>query len=179
MRNAKNSDFHTVIKYCEQCNKVLTLNNTRDINRKRFCSRHCSNVLTTKIKWENNPEQFENLKKSTSGPNKKKGHRGNKHPQWIEDRSKVKQKRSISEERWFFSEVLQDRKYTCELTGTIGGKLSVHHINSVHLFPELQFDKQNVVVIQQSIHKDFHKKYGYQWATKEKWKAYLEEHFAK
>ncbi len=78
-------------------------------------------------------------------------------------------------DRWFFSEVMNDRNYTCELTNTTGGKLSVHHINSVHLFPELQFDKENVIVIKQSIHKEFHNKYGYQWATREKWNQFLEE----
>lgn len=179
MRNAKSGCFHSIVKQCERCNKVLKLNNTRDIIRKRFCSRNCSNIMTTTIRWKENPEQFENLIISNKKPNPKKAHYGSDHPLWIKDRSKVKQKRSISEERWFFSEVLQDREYKCELTGIIGGKLSVHHINSVHLFPELQFDKQNVVVIQQSIHKDFHNKCGYQWATEKKWKEYLEEHFAK
>lgn len=35
------ADFSTVIKFCEICGKRLTLHNTRDIERKRFCSRKC------------------------------------------------------------------------------------------------------------------------------------------
>jgi len=33
--------FHEVKKYCENCGNLLVLNNTRDIERKRFCSRKC------------------------------------------------------------------------------------------------------------------------------------------
>jgi len=39
-------DFKKINKYCECCNTKLTLNNTRDIKRKRFCSRSCSSRMT-------------------------------------------------------------------------------------------------------------------------------------
>ena len=35
------SYFRQIEKYCEICDRQLTLNNTRDIERKRFCSRTC------------------------------------------------------------------------------------------------------------------------------------------
>ena len=34
-------EFHKVEKFCEKCGKKLILNNTRDIKRKRFCSKVC------------------------------------------------------------------------------------------------------------------------------------------
>ena len=34
-------EFHNIKKYCEDCGKLLILNNTRDIIRKRFCSGKC------------------------------------------------------------------------------------------------------------------------------------------
>jgi S-adenosylmethionine:tRNA-ribosyltransferase-isomerase (queuine synthetase) len=33
--------FRQIKKYCEICGKRLVLNNTRDIKRKRFCSKKC------------------------------------------------------------------------------------------------------------------------------------------
>jgi len=35
------ADFHDVEKRCEMCNVRMVLRNTRDIERKRFCSRSC------------------------------------------------------------------------------------------------------------------------------------------
>ena len=35
------ADFRNIIKHCESCGSKLKLNNTRDIERKRFCSRKC------------------------------------------------------------------------------------------------------------------------------------------
>jgi predicted Zn-dependent peptidase len=39
---------------------------------------------------------------------------------------------------------------------------------------ELMFERSNVVVIQQKIHKKFHKLYGTQNITEEKWNSFLE-----
>lgn len=86
--------------------------------------------------------------------------RGKDHPRWISDRSKLKTKRMNSEEKWFFKEVLKERNYICELTGRVGGKLSIHHIKPVWKYPELKFDKLNVIIILKSIHIYFHKLYG-------------------
>jgi len=41
-------DFRAIEKRCEYCGKRLALNNTRDIQRKRYCSRGCC----TKHQWE-------------------------------------------------------------------------------------------------------------------------------
>ena len=114
---------------------------------------------------------------SRSEINAKKGHKKENHPNWIADRTQLKQKRMSVEEKDFFKQVLSEKGYRCEITGEIGGKLSVHHLDSVHLFLEKKFDKNNVVVVKKEIHFDFHKKYGFQWATKEKWFDYLSKNY--
>lgn len=83
---------------------------------------------------------------NSSESNKKKGHSGESHHNWIEDRSKVKQKRGSYEEKQFFKRILKERNYTCEITGNVGRKLSVHHLDSVHLYPDKIFDENNVIV---------------------------------
>tara|TARA_Y100000310_G_scaffold26428_1_gene25191 strand:- start:37 stop:621 length:585 start_codon:yes stop_codon:yes gene_type:complete len=129
-------------------------------------------------KWHrDNPEKSRKAveQMNTEATNKKKGHLGKLNPRWINDRSKLKNKRCFYEEREFFKEVLKDRNYTCELTGVNDNKLSVHHIDSVQLYPEKMFDKDNVIVITKDIHLDFHKKMGFQGANRIKWDKYLLE----
>ena len=105
----------------------------------------------------------------------KKIHRGTEHPLWVSDRTKLKPQRMHTEEKWFFKEVLTERNFTCELTGQKGGKLSVHHLDGVRDHKELQFDKNNVIVITQKIHKLFHKLYGTMSVTREKFEKFKRE----
>ena len=97
--------------------------------------------------------------KTTNRFNPSKSHKGKDHPRWIKDRSKLKQERNKSEERWFYKEIIKDRGYKCELTKK-GGRLSVHHIKPVWKYPLERFNNNNCIVIQTIIHKDFHTKYG-------------------
>jgi hypothetical protein len=146
-------------KHCLQCEKKLILVCKRDEQRKKFCGHSCHQ------KWRYNDKPFAwlgKMQKLASAPqaNRKKGHSKQKHPKWIKDRSKIKQNRSRSEERWFFQEVLNERKYTCELTNKVGDSLSVHHIKPVWSNPELRYDKFNVIVITRKIHVNFHNMFG-------------------
>lgn len=97
--------------------------------------------------------------------------KGEKHGSWIADRSKLKQQRNRSEERWFFSEVIKERGYKCELTQQ-GGKLSVHHIKGVWSSPELRFSKENCIVVLKHIHIKFHKIYGLR-TTEDDWSEFV------
>jgi hypothetical protein len=168
------SNFRNIDKYCEECSKKLILNNNRDIERKRFCSRKCLGIKSGKILLENNPEHFKkmNLHACTPESNKKKGHSGKDHHCWIEDRSKVKAKRLYSEEKNFMRQVLKERNYTCEVTGQIGGKLSVHHLNGVNN-KERIFDKTNVIVVKKEIHFKFHKLYGTRNINEKMWNLFI------
>lgn len=44
--------FSTMQKSCEICGNQLVLRNTRDIGRKRFCSRRCLNAFTQTVRSE-------------------------------------------------------------------------------------------------------------------------------
>jgi hypothetical protein len=46
MPSSKN--YKKVEKVCLKCSKPLTLNNTRDIDRKKFCSKSCANSVSAK-----------------------------------------------------------------------------------------------------------------------------------
>lgn len=172
-------DFKNIEKFCLCCGKRLKLNNTRDINRKNFCSKECNGSYLLKKLWKN--EDYANkIKENSSKPNPKKGHYGKNHPNWIEDRTKLKQKRGIYEEKHFFKEIIEERNYTCEITNNKGGKLSVHHLDSVSLFPNKKYDKDNVILILYEIHKEFHNLYGYNNIKKEDWLNYTQSiHFEK
>jgi len=110
---------------------------------------------------------------NTPDANKKKGHPGEKHPMWIKDRSKLKSGRCHVEELNFIKQVLQERNYTCELTGQPSNRLSVHHKNSYKDFPNQRFDRNNVVLIKRDIHRLFHKLYGTKNITQEKWNKFV------
>lgn len=111
---------------------------------------------------------------NTPEANAKKSGKGPKSPRWIKDRSKLKGKRCQAEERWFFQEVIQERDYICELTGQKGGHLSVHHIKPVWKYPELRFDKSNVIVISLDIHLRFHRIHGLK-GDEIDWNIFIEE----
>jgi hypothetical protein len=96
------------------------------------------------------------------------------HPLWRKDRSTLKRKRGRTEERQLFKEALAKADYTCSLTGVRGCKLSVHHVEPVWQCPVRQFDPTNVVVIQRTIHKHFHKMFGNK-ATAADWRQYVQE----
>ncbi len=111
----------------------------------------------TKMKGRINDLAIEKM--NTPESNARKSHKGFKHPLWIKDRSKLKKIRMQAEEKWFFKEVISERKYICEITGN-NGTLSVHHIKPVWKYPELRFVKENVIVVLKKIHKYFHRLYG-------------------
>lgn len=52
------------------------------------------------------------------------------------------------------------RNYTCEISGQVGGKLSIHHLKSYAKYPELRMIKSNVIVIRKDLHEEFHRVYG-------------------
>jgi len=153
-------------KICKYCNLPAKLNivNGRNKGYCRTCgSEECTN------------EQYKSKEVCL-----KKGRKKELNIRWLIDRTQLKQKRNISEERYFFKEIMEERNYTCELTNQ-KGKLSVHHICGVWSNPELQYDKANCILITNHIHNKFHKMYGNR-SSKEDWnifignKEYLDEY---
>ena len=165
---------------CYRKNQSMIENSGRRKKGKIYTEEEKKQLSEWSKQWaKNNPDIVaENVKRmNTPDSNRKKGRVGSNHPNWIKDRSLVKNTRCIYEEKQFFKEILEERGYKCEITGKNERKLSVHHLDSVHLFPNKKFDKNNVIVITRDIHMDFHRKYGFQWATKEKWDNYIKEIF--
>ncbi len=165
---------------CYRKNQSLIENSGRIKPGKIYTEEEKKQLSMWSKEWTiNNPEIVaENIKRiNTPEVNKKKGRSGSEHSKWIHDRTLLKRKRCIYEEKQFFKEVLLERGHRCEITGKNERNLSVHHLDSVHLYPEKRFDKNNVIVVTKKIHMDFHKKYGFQWATKEKWNNYVKETF--
>lgn len=54
----------------------------------------------------------------------------------------------------------QNANYQCELTGW-GGPLRVHHLNGYALFPDQRTNLNNLIVLHDDVHKNFHSIYGY------------------
>jgi len=152
MRSLKQFQFRSVKKTCKECGIELILNNTRDIERKIFCSRSCCAKLNGKNKnmrplWEKN---------NTPEVNAKKVHYGKNHPNWIEDRSKLKGRLRPEMTAWRKSVFNRD-KYTCQECGQIGGKLNAHHKAPYSLFAFLQYDVNNGLTVCEPCHKTIHK----------------------
>lgn len=168
-------EFRQIDKFCEGCGEKLVLKNTRDIIRKRFCSRKC-NVLNSLAILHSDPLKTQKIvaAMNTADANRKKGHPGSANPKWKHDRTQIKTKRLHFEERQFMKDVLQERDFTCEITGERGGKLSVHHKNGVRDYPHLRFVRTNVVVIKKSIHQTFHNMYGTINITETLWNKFIE-----
>lgn len=166
---------------CYRANQNLVQNSGRMRVGHSITEEHRQTLINLGRAKKGNVDYIQAFVKRCNTPeaNAKKSHKKEAHPKWIEDRTKLKPVRGKAEEADFFKQVLEERGYRCELTGQIGGKLSVHHLDSVHLFPNKRFDKSNVVVIRKDIHFDFHKQYGFQWATKEKWIDYITNKFKK
>lgn len=70
--------------------------------------------------------------------------------------------------------VLAKYEYTCQKTGTKGGKLNVHHIIPWSVDEKLRYDENNGIVLSETAHIEFHKKYGYKDCTKEDLYKFLE-----
>ena len=167
---------------CYRTNQHVIENNGRFKKGNILSEKTLQLIGEKSSEWhKNNKEKsLEIIKKmNTSEINEKKGHKKETHHKWITDRTKLKYRRFNSEEKNFTKEILKERSYKCEITNENCNKLSVHHLDSVYLFPEKIFDKNNVIVIKYEIHMDFHRKYGYRSATKEKWEDYLKNNIIK
>lgn len=95
------STFREETKLCENCGEILKLNCSRDLVRKRFCSKSCNRSFTSKQLWKNSDFR-ELIVKNLNTPevNLKKGHKREKHPFWgknLDLNRKRKQSESLSE----------------------------------------------------------------------------------
>jgi hypothetical protein len=173
-------------KQCENCGKLFFLYLKRDLQRKRFCSRTCFGKINSKTNnLKHPPPDAETRKKvgkilsekmklglipkppkSTKESKRKAGLkiRGENHPRWIKDRSKLKRSRFNNSCRnegpiasWRKS-IFERDDYTCQKCKIKGGKLNAHHLKSWALFPELRFEISNGITLCVICHRKEHKK---------------------
>ena len=75
--------------------------------------------------------------------------------------------REYSEYKDFIQSVLRRDNYTCQITGQVGGKLNVHHLNGYNWDKENRTNINNGITLSEEIHKEFHTLYGRGNNTKE------------
>jgi len=147
--------FKRVVKYCLECNRTLQLNNTRDIERKKFCSKVCrakfngKKLDMTKL-WDKN---------NTPEINAKKGHKREKHFKWIEDRSLLKNRPRPEKNEWRNAVFTKD-KFTCKQCFKNGGLLEAHHKAPYSLFPKLRETVENGITLCKTCHKLTHRAFS-------------------
>lgn len=132
--------FHLVQKYCLWCKALLKLRNTRDIERKKFCSRGCASTYTYSIGRRDMRKLWS--KCNTPEANAKKRHVGTSHPRYIKDRSQVKYRPRYENTRWRTA-VFERDSYTCQICFKVGGKLQADHIKPYAAYPEFRWILSN------------------------------------
>jgi len=140
-------------KSCLHCEKELVLKCTRDLTRKKYCSRSCRQ----KHRFLIEPTFQEIFKKArtlcnTPEANKKKGHKGEKNPRYLKDRTQLKTRKRYENSEWRKAVFARDN-YTCQDCGQIGGRLQADHIKPYCAFPELRTDINNGRTLCVSCHK--------------------------
>ncbi len=139
-------------KNCLECGKELIVKCTRDLTRKKYCSHSCRMKYRYKEEpWDMTPKI---LLANTEESNKKKSHKGESHPSYIKDRSKVKRFRDRCESKDWKKKVLERDNYTCQICGCKGGKLNVDHILPYSLFEELREVLTNGRTLCEKCHKE-------------------------
>lgn len=129
-------------KKCLECQNKIFLKIKRDILRKKFCSRACSQKYRFKYDLKFRNMFLSNIWKcNTKEANAKKGHSLENHPKWIKNRTNVKG-RPRPEKTLFKNLVLKRDNYKCVWCGS-GKDLIADHIKPYALYKDLRFDPSN------------------------------------
>lgn len=98
----------------------------------------------------------------------KKNNFGENHPNWKPTKTNEERlrKREYPEYREFVQGVLRRDKFVCQISGTVGGDLVAHHLNSYDWDIDNRTNVDNGITLSKDIHIEFHKQYGYGNNTK-------------
>jgi hypothetical protein len=152
------------IKFCETCGNKLILKISRDIVRKKFCSRVC---LGRSIAKAHKGEFEKNLnlgRTPEARARAAKTHSGSGHWHWIKDRTKLKHKRNNCSSRMNYEinkwrkDIFERDNYTCQHCFVRSGNLQAHHILSYAEYVDKRFDINNGLTLCVGCHKKEHKR---------------------
>ena len=166
------TDFKKIIKFCEYCQRKLILHNTRDIKRKRFCSKSC----LYKYNKENGimvnpwtlPEVVKRMKPNLRKPHKmsidglrrlKEARKKRRKPwRWYVENGTTMRFHQSQDWKDKVKEIYKRDNYTCqECKKTInelrkiGLRLNCHHIVSIAKKGR-SFDNDNLVTLCEECH---------------------------
>lgn len=159
----------SVVLQCAECGKDILLNPFR-IGRVKsnYCSVECSNigrVTKTVVQCdicgrEVTRHQSELRRNSHSYCSKECFSIGStstrEKPPWEETQSL----RKTSNYKDWRNNVMRDRGFCCERCGSIGGQMNLHHVKSFARYKDLQMEEDNVALLCEKCHKEFHDIYG-------------------
>ncbi len=159
------------IVLCSNCGEKIeiynsNMNNSDGATKKNFyCSQECK------------AEHQKHILKGENNPNYGNGDKikGDKNPAWREDKTDEEREkgRYISGYKEFKKYVFEYFNYTCQITGQRGGNLVVHHLNGYNWDKEHRMDINNVIVITEELHKEFHLIYGFGDNTREQFEQFI------
>lgn len=154
--------YHKNRKYCSTTCKNNSLTNRIDLT----CD-YCKNkymIPKSQYDWHQNRGYVHNF---CSQKCKSDFYTGLNHPNYIEDRSMLKdeehtERQSTKMKEWRETVFLRD-KYTCQICGNKSSKgnpivLNAHHIKKFKDYPELRYDVHNGITLCASCHKLTYKK---------------------
>jgi len=184
LRKDNKTGYQKCHKPCTICSKLVKRSDTE------CCSKSCS----AKLHWIQHPELKENRtwnKSRNVVRSKNKQWRKNcsdsaketyKNGRVVWNRGKIFNtsltpeerfdKRKITEYRDWIKSVFERDKYTCQLTGIKGKKLSAHHLYSWDKNKEKRLDINNGITILKELHDEFHNIYGRGNNTPEQFEDY-------
>jgi len=100
---------------------------------------------------------------------------GEQNPLWRHDLTKEERENdrhyNSKTNEWRKSVYTRDN-YTCQITGSVGGKLVVHHLYNWADYPEERFNVSNGITISKDLHILFHKIFGSRHNTPEQFKKF-------
>jgi hypothetical protein len=103
---------------------------------------------------------------------------GPNSPKWNPERTheqRVQERKTGKDKAWRLA-VFERDKFTCQFCGDArGGNLVAHHVNSYSKHKELRHDPSNGITLCEGCHKDYHSAYGWDNATAEKFKLFMQK----
>lgn len=138
---------HSIKVRCKECGKKWDANPTKIL----YCGSGCYDCYRKHNYGENNPLWNPNI---------------------TDDERIIK--RHYLEYEHFIKDVLKRDNYICQITGQVGQKLNVHHLNGYNWDKENRTNVDNGITLSEKIHHEFHDIYGYGNNTKTQFIEFIE-----